>query len=193
MCPSRVVVFSDCKALCHAFKSETSQDYDPLAKAHLVEIGQWTRDIRHIEAKNNQMADWLSRPNTIGKNYLHPTEEGDSLDIDALEQVSLHTLTPKALAEDQALCPDVKCHKKGNLPKGFKMGFEEIDVYEIYCEKSEGSRPMVPKNLREIIIQTFHALAHPNAKETTRRISEFYYWPRLKHSVEEFCKSCHAC
>ena len=52
-----VVVFSDCKALCHAFKSETSQDYDPLAKAHLVEIGQWTRDIQHIEAKNNQMAD----------------------------------------------------------------------------------------------------------------------------------------
>ena len=52
---------------------------------------------------------------------------------------------------------------------------------------------MVPVNLREIIIQTFHALAHPNPKETTRRISEFYYWPRLKKSVEDFCSSCHAC
>ena len=61
-----VVVFSDCKALVHSFQSPTTQDYDPLAKAHLIEIGQWTRDIRHLEAKNNAMADYLSRSNTIG-------------------------------------------------------------------------------------------------------------------------------
>ena len=37
-----VVVYTDCKDLCHAFKSATSQDHDPLARAHLIEIGQWT-------------------------------------------------------------------------------------------------------------------------------------------------------
>ena len=56
-----VVVYTDCKDLCHAFKSATSQDHDPHARAHLIEIGQWTRDIRHIEAKKNMMADYLSK------------------------------------------------------------------------------------------------------------------------------------
>ena len=103
-----VVVYTDCKALTHAFKSETAQEHDPLAKAHLVEIGQWTRDVRHIEAKDNQMADFLSRSDTIGKNHLLP----DKLDLDALEEVSLKTLNPKALADSQALCNEVKSHKR---------------------------------------------------------------------------------
>ena len=50
-----IVVFSDCKALVPHIPG-----LRPLAKAHLVEIGQWTRDVRHIEAKDNQMADYLS-------------------------------------------------------------------------------------------------------------------------------------
>ena len=35
-----VVIYSDCKALCQAFKSTTSQDHDPLARAHLIENGR---------------------------------------------------------------------------------------------------------------------------------------------------------
>ena len=183
------MVFSDCKALVQAFQSPTSQDYDPKAKAHLVEIGQWTRDLRHIEAKNNKMADFLSRPSTIGENYVHP----ESLDIEALEEVSLRTLSPKALADSQALCGEVKSHKIGNMPKSAKMGVEVVDGVELFCEVSGQPRPMIPKNLREVIMQTFHNLGHPKKKETVRRISEFYYWPRMKREIEDFCASCHPC
>ena len=69
------------------------------------------------------------------------------------------------------------------------MEFHDIDGFRILCEVSEGKRPMIPKELRVIIMQTFHALGHPNAKETSRRIGEFYYWPRLKTQVEEFVQS----
>ena len=72
-----VVVYLDCKALVQAFQSPTSQDYDPAAKAHLVEIGMWTREIKHLDAKSNQMADYLSRSSLIGKNYLPPDKEDD--------------------------------------------------------------------------------------------------------------------
>ena len=73
------------------------------------------------------------------------------------------------------------------------MVYHKIDGVDILCKVSGSPRPMVPKNLREIIMQTFHGLGHPAEKESTRRISEFYYWPRLKASVEAFCRSCHAC
>ena len=60
------------------------------------------------------------------------------------------------------------------------MGMHKIDDYDIYCEISKDPRPLIPAELKEIIMQTFHGLGHPNYKETGRRISEFYYWPHLK-------------
>ena len=73
------------------------------------------------------------------------------------------------------------------------MSTENIHGFDLYCETTHSPRPMVPVELREVIIQTFHALGHPNAKETTRRISEFYYWPKLKSNVEQFVSTCHPC
>ena len=142
------------------------------------------------------MADFLSRSETIGDFYTELTDDSiqDPVDIAALEQVSLQTLSPKALAESQALCPEVKCHADGNGPKSVVMKPHVIDGYSILCEASNDNfRPMIPRELREIIIQTFHALGHPNAKETGRRISEFYYWPKLKAEVTKFVKECHPC
>ena len=98
---------------------------------------------------------------------------------------SPETLSPKALADSQAQCKEVKCHKSGNLPKSVKIGTKVIDGVEIYCEVSKDQpRPMVPKELRSIIMQTFHALGHPAEKESLRRISEFYYWPHMKEEVK---------
>ena len=88
---------------------------------------------------------------------------------------------------------EIKSHKMGNLPKSVKMGVEIIDGQEIYCEISKAPRPMIPLELREVILQTFHALGHPASKETLRRIGEFYYWPNMKRSVENFVTSCHPC
>ena len=70
-------------------------------KAHLLVIRQWTRDICHIEAKNNMMADFLSRAHTIRKNYVTKSADPDleaaihEINIDELEMVSLQTLSPQ--------------------------------------------------------------------------------------------------
>ena len=48
------------------------------------------------------MADYLSRAGTVGTAYIEEEEESlkiDSVFLEALEEVSLRTLTPKALAE----------------------------------------------------------------------------------------------
>ena len=90
------------------------------------------------------MADFLSRSigDKVGKFYTNPEPDEDSvqevlnvnsLEFSSLEEVSLQTLSPKALAESQALCPVVKCHKEGNGPKSVKMGNHKIDGFDIYC------------------------------------------------------------
>ena len=47
------------------------------------------------------MADYLSRAGTVGTAYIEEEEslKIDSVFLEALEEVSLRTLTPKALAE----------------------------------------------------------------------------------------------
>ena len=78
-----VTVFSDCKALVHMFQSPTSQDPDPHAKAHLIEIGQWTKDVRRIDAKRNQMADYLSGSEVLGSSYTN--EEAAWVKLESLK------------------------------------------------------------------------------------------------------------
>ena len=194
-----VIVHSDCKALCHAFKSSTSQDHNPLAKAHLVGIVQWTHNIRHIEVKNNMMADFFVKSTHYRKKYVAESADPDlkaaiyEINIDELQMVSLQTLSPKALTHAQALCSQVQCHKNGNKPKSVKMGFHTIDCIKLFCEVSQNPWPKVPKDIRILIMQTFHGVGHPAEKEKARRISKFYYWPRLKKDVADFTASCQPC
>ena len=52
---------------------------------------------------------------------------------------------------------------------------------------------MVPESHRSLIINLMHHLDHPNPKETARRVSQEYYWPKLRKEVESFAKTCHPC
>ena len=56
------VVVTDHKPLLGAFKSTTSMDHDHIARNQLIEISQFTNDIRYVEGKSNCVADYLSRP-----------------------------------------------------------------------------------------------------------------------------------
>ena len=97
-----------------------------------------------------------------------------------------HSPTPKP-------CQQVQYHKNGNKPKSVKMGFHTIDCIKLFCEVSQNPRPKVPKDIRILIMQTFHGVGHPAEKEKARRISKFYYWPRLKKDVADFTASCQPC
>ena len=57
-----------------AFKNPKSQAYDPIAYNHIMEIANFTNDIRFVEGKSNVVADMLSRPPDVplGKAYELP-------------------------------------------------------------------------------------------------------------------------
>ena len=70
-----------------------------------------------------------------------------------------------------------------------------ISGHSLYCEVSQPNnpRPLVPKELRTLILNLNHHQDHPNPKETLRRIAQDYYWPSQRRDVEGFCNTCHPC
>ena len=57
----------------------------------------------------------------------------------------------------------------------------------------EYPRPLIPKDLRSLILNLLHHQDHPSAKESLRRVASNYYWPCMKKDVEKFVESCHPC
>ena len=144
--------------------------------------------------------DLLSRP--FSPSLAHQVHNSDDPEyvppektLVALEEVSMNILTPSKLAEAQESCEDVKSHVAGNKPRGVKSEFVNLSGHRLYCEVSDphNPRPLVPKHLRNLVVNLLHHQAHPSEKETKRRIAVDYYWPCLKNDVHGFVKTCHPC
>ena len=199
-----LVIFSDHKPLVGSMNSNELQKHDPQAMNALIEIGQFTSDIRHKPGKNIPVADWLSRPVDcpIGKEY--DVIENQLAEIKyvppeatlaALQHVAMETLNPADLAEAQKTDSDCISHQKGHLPKKVKVATVRMTGVDLLCEVSnpDNPRPIIPKSHRDLIANLFHHGDHPGIKESLRRCSREYYWPSLKKDITNFVKSCHPC
>ena len=62
-----LTVFCDHLPLVQAFKSPNPPMHDQIAYNHLMEIAQWCHEMKHVSGKDNTVADWLSRPETLGR------------------------------------------------------------------------------------------------------------------------------
>ena len=208
----RICIFTDHRPLIGSFQSQDLQQYDPQALNAINEISQHTTDIRHKPGRDIPVADWLSR-----EGCQPMTEESDGQDLltnkdnppkfesckyispdqtmAALEEVALHTLCPEALAKAQKDCPDVQGHLKGWLPKNVQIGIIKLAGTDLVCEVSDPKNPraMVPRSLRNLVVNLFHHLEHPGQKETLRRTAKEYYWPKLRADVKGFVRTCHPC
>ena len=74
---------------------------------------------------------------------------------------------------------------------------EEVTVsgHKLYCEVSQpqNPRPLLPQQHRDLVLNLLHHQDHPSARETARRVSGDYYWPRMKTDIEDFVRTCHPC
>ena len=107
----------------------------------------------------------------------------------------MNYIQPEAIAKDQSSCPDVKAHKQGKHPRGVKM--KEVSFGQgvtLYCDVSTGrSRPLLPKEWRDITIKLFHNLSHPGNKATYTKIAKKYYWPDMRKHISRYVRQCHPC
>ena len=178
--------------------------HDPIANNHIMEVANWTSDVRFLSGRQNCVADALSRPPDVplGAAYRrpdldNPDEKAATMDqAAAVTAVALQIVDPKILAEAQKECPDVKSHKEGKHIKSLVMREVEFapGIY-LLCDTAENkkARPLVPAQFRKTIINLFHGLTHPGVKETLRKVAARYYWSTIRQDVAEFVQSCHGC
>lgn len=65
------------------------------------------------------------------------------------------------------------------------------DNLQIYCDDQK--RPFVPQNLRKIIFDQLHGLAHPGPRRTTRLITDRFVWPGVNKDCLSWSRSCIQC
>ena len=78
------------------------------------------------------------------------------------EFLKINTLEPKDIAKAQTSCPEVENCKKGNHATSLSFDTVSIDGTPISCEVSgETPRPVVPEQLRSLIVSSYHDIDHP--------------------------------
>ena len=203
-----VVCWTDHLPIVGAFKNPSALNHDSVAKAHLIEISQWTQDVRYVKGKSNVVADAMSRPSPslLGtanqSSHQEVTTDASSILADESQPLSsvaaidLRTVDVHQLADAQATCPEVASHKSGLHPAGLLWANVEMEPDTwLYCEVStpERPRPFVPKVHRETIMKIYHQLSHPGTKESIRKVSRQYYWPAMKSDISDFVTHCIEC
>ena len=193
-------IWSDHAPLVLAFKNPNGfQLHDPVAQRALVEIGQFTKDVRHVAGLQNVGSDFLSRVPIGIKGTAFVTEEPPSLTdesatISAIEGHKLVSISPLVVYEAQQDCQETLSIKNGKHPTSASFGPVTFGDCELLCELSSSKpRPVLPKSLRRHVIQQIHNLAHKRVKESVRLVAANYYWQNLKCDVTEYVQTCHAC
>ena len=190
-----VVIFTDHKALLGAFKSPTSLAHDPIASNHIMEVSQYTNDIRFIAGKSNAVADWLSRPPEVplGAAYQLPPPA----EINSIQQVAMDLfISPESIVKEQIDCPNVKSHQQGKHPPYMKLQWKELQPgVKVYCDVTSPNkpRPLLPKAHREVVLHLYHGLNHPGQRATYTKVARQYYWPAMRKDISTFVKQCHHC
>ena len=130
-----VVCYTDHLPIVGAFQNPAALNHDSIAKAHLVEISQWTQDVRYLQGKSNVVADALSRPapSLLGSANAQPvnmTSDEPSFDLTdetrPIAAIDVQTVDLQALAQAQAACPEVASHRQGKHPVGLIMSDTEL-------------------------------------------------------------------
>ena len=181
------ILFTDHKALCGSFGNPNLQTHDPIAHNQIVELGQWTSDIRYLPARSNPVSDFLSRP----------PEMVEEVAIDEIPVASVQALqeqiTIQQVADAQRDCKDTFSHRNGLCPRNTKFNSVNFGNVEVFCETTNKPRPILPANLRHQAMRQYHCIDHCGADELTRRCAENFYWATLKKDCKLFRKFCHGC
>ena len=56
-----LVIYTDHLPIAQAMKSQKLPEHDPPSLRQLLEIANWTQDIRHVPGVDNEASDWMSR------------------------------------------------------------------------------------------------------------------------------------
>lgn len=168
------IVYTDHKPLTFAF-NQKSDKASPRQIRQLDFISQFSTDIRHISGVQNDVADLLSRIESV-----------DSMIIDFSEMAEYQKSDP----ELKALC------ETPNPESSLKLKLVTIpnSTNQLYCDTANNVvRPYVPAKFRKTVVMKLHELSHPGIKGTTEIVRQRYVWPSLRKDCARYVKTCIPC
>lgn len=69
-----------------------------------------------------------------------------------------------------------------------------IGGHQVWCDFSSGRmRPLVPEQLRKLVFESVHNLAHPGIRASRRMLTSRYVWPSCAKDVATWCRQCDRC
>ena len=194
-------VYTDHKPILAALHKTTEPTSGRQAR-QLAAIAEATTDVRHVDGKDNLVADALSRikvpdtydnsedPGFLCNPVFNVSDRGAAFPVNAIAP----GIDYRELANAQALDQTVQDYrtaitslKLADVP--FSNG-----AFSVLCDTSTGSaRPIVPEAWKRRVFDTVHALAHPGTKTTKRLVSAKFVWHGLSKQVTHWAKTCLNC
>ena len=181
---------------------KTSEPASNRQARQLAAISEATGDIRHIDGKNNVVADALSRceePKEPADSLTIPTDLEEAPGLFCLpERPSIHAvqigIDYQKLAVDQSQDPDVQAYRtrESNLQLADVPWAD--GTFTVLCDISMGKpRPVVPDSWKRRVFDLVHALSHPGARITKRMVSAKFVWYGLAKQVNDWARQCLQC
>lgn len=165
-----LVIFTDHKPITFAFQQQPEKA-SPRQARQLDFIGQFSTDIRHIKGVENNTADMLSRIQAISNN---------KFDI-------------QTLAQTQTTCQDFAEFRQSTRGAELEQRALE-DGTILWCDLTTGRpRPFVTKDLRQLVFNALHGVAHGGNRATRRLIAARFFWPKLNTDITTFTQNCDQC
>ena len=166
-------VLTDHNPLTHALSAAPSR-YSPRETRHLDFISQCTSDIRHINRKENPIADALSCMDINALNYLY------AIDFTILAAAQQNDPQIPALKASSSL-------RLQDVPLPFSTG-------TILCDISTAlPHPYVPNSYRCNIFDELQWLSHPGIRASQKLITKSFIWPGINKDVRQWARSCSKC
>lgn len=161
-------IFTDHKPLTFAFRQK-NEKASPRQQRQLQYISQFTTDIRHVDGKDNIIADALSR----------------------IEEVSV--IDYEQLAREQLNDQDLKELINGNNSLIFKQ-YVLTSGNILWCDTSQNTiRPYVPRCYRRRIYEQLHNFSHPGIRSTVKQVTTKFIWPEMKKDIRQWAQACVNC
>jgi len=200
---NNTIVYTDHLPLVSIMNKQLSQIQNNRIKRLKLKLIPYTFNLKYLPGKYMYIADLLSR------NILNERVKEDSEINDIVHTVKEYEIrvTEEKLKElrsevekDEVLSRVLIHFQQGWV--AFNKEKESQELIHYFRNRSEilvnngivyfGSRVIVPRKLRKIVITLLHE-THIGSTKTYMKARNFYYWPGMKSYIENFISACNVC
>ena len=164
-------------------------------------------DIVWVPGKKNEIADALSRYPVFDpdETLIDDDEVQSSICRRIYSESPITSLTQAAREDVEYGCLieaindkafDIESKNESNHPAAtYKKVWPRISV--LLADEQEillldGSRVIVPKKARHMIMESLH-LGHPGINKMYQKATQFYFWPNMHKEICDFVRTCDRC